>query len=193
MIKQYTGAKAEKTQSGERIPAGGYVAQVKSAEVAEYSWGDVLILHFDIAEGDYKDFYAKEYRANQNEDKKWKGNVRINIPSEGNQYFESQQRTFNNLIYAFEDSNSGYHFNWDEATLKGKKIGVLIRNKEFEKEDGSTGWWSEPFAVTDVDTIKNGKFKMPKDKELANKKSTPAPTMSSKIDFEEITDNDLPF
>jgi hypothetical protein len=168
MIKQYNGAKAEKTITSAPLPAGGYVAKIMAAEVKSYDWGDQLIVSFDILEGEHKDHFAKEYRANVNEDKKWKGNYRARIPDESNQYFSSQQRTFNNFIYALEASNPGYHFDWDETKLKGKVIGVLIRDKEWAYE-GKTGWTTECCAVTEADAIRKNEFKTPRAKPLANK------------------------
>lgn len=194
-MKQFSGFKAEKTFSGEALPVGGYVAKVMGAKVEEYSWGEVLVISFDIAEGDYKDFFSKQYRANPNDDKKWKGNFRLNVPNESNQYFDSQKRAFNNCMWSFEESNKGYHWDWDENKLKGKIIGVLFRNKEFEKTDGTTGWFSECCSVTDATSIREGNFKMPKDKPLANKPAPQTTQTSSapNADFEEIGDEDLPF
>jgi hypothetical protein len=201
MIKQYNGAKAEKTSVSKPLPAGGYVARIMGADVVSYDWGDQLVISIDVAEGEYKEHFAKDYRSNTNEDKKWKGLYRIRIPDEDNQYFASQQRSFNNLIYALEASNSGYHFDWDEKKLKNKMIGVLYRDKEWEYE-GKTGWTTECCAVLDVDAIRAGDFKMPKAKPLANK-----PVMSGNgvpmlqnfanagmPSYEEVTgDDDLPF
>ena len=176
--------------SSEPLPAGGYVAKIMNAEVKEYSWGEVLVISFDIAEGEYKDFFATQYRENTNEDKKWKGNFRLTVPQEGNQYFDSQKRTFGNCLACIEESNSGYNWDWNETALKGKIVGVLFRNKEWEM-DGSTGWTTECCTFTTADDVRNGKFKMPKDKPLKNK---PVETKPVTIDFEEITDNeDLPF
>ena len=63
--------------ANEPLPAGGYVAKVLTAIVEDYSWGEVLVISFDIAEGEYKDFFSKQYRENTREDKKWKGNFRL--------------------------------------------------------------------------------------------------------------------
>lgn len=172
------------------LPVGGYVAKIMNAEVKEYSWGDVLVVSFDIAEGEYKDFFANQYKANTNEDKKWKGNFRINVPQEGNQWFDSQKRTFGNAIACIEESNNGYHWDWDEAKLKGKLVGVLFRNFEWEM-NGNTGWSTECCTFTSVDDIRNNKFKMPKNKPLKNK---PVETKPSSVGFEAIDDfDDLPF
>lgn len=192
-MKAYEGYKAEKSFTNEALPAGGYVAKIMGTKIEEYSWGDVFIISFDILEGEYKDFFANQYRANTDENKKWKGNYRLNIPSEKSKYPESDKKRFNNAMWAVEESNKGYHWDWNENTLKDKKIGVMFRNKEFEKNDGTTGWFSECCSVIDIESIKNGKFKTPKDKPLSNKTNNTVERNISNSDFEEIPDEDLPF
>lgn len=193
MIRQYSGMKAEKMTSSNPLPAGGYVAIIKRAEVINYDWGQVLELSFDIAEGEHKDFFAKQYRSDTREDKKWKGKHRLTIPVEGTQYFESNQRTFNNFIFALEDSNKGYYFDWDETKIKDKIIGVLFRNKEWEWQ-GKSGWTTECGAITDAQSIKNGDFKPLADKPL---KGSTASNNTSSSGFTEMPlledDDDLPF
>ena len=161
-----------------------------NAEVKEYSWGEVLVISFDIAEGEYKDFFATQYRENTNEDKKWKGNFRLTVPQEGNQWYDSQKKTFGNCLACIEESNSGYHWDWDESALEGKMVGVLFRNFEWEMDDGRSGWSTECCTFTTVDDVRNNKFKMPKDKPLKNK---PVATTNT-ADFTEFDDSDdLPF
>ena len=84
-----------------------------------------------------------------------------------------------------EQSNAGFAWNWDEKTLKGKKIGLLYRNKEWEF-GGKSGWTTEAISADSVDNIREGKFRIPKDKPLANKPAEPT--------FTEIEDEgELPF
>ena len=91
------------------LPAGGYVAKILDAEEKEYSWGSVLVISFDILEGEFKDFFKQNYKANTREDKKWKGVYRLTVPQESNQWYDSQKRTFGNAIACIEESNNGYH------------------------------------------------------------------------------------
>ena len=172
------------------LPAGGYVAIILDAEEKEYSWGSVLVISFDILEGEFKDFFKQNYKANTREDKKWKGVYRLTVPQESNQWYDSQKRTFGNAIACIEESNNGYHWNWDEKTLKGKTVGVLFRNFEYDVE-GNTGWSTECCSLASVEDIREGNFKMPKDKPL-KKKATAMPVAPA-INFEEIDDEDLPF
>ena len=191
MIKSYNGFKPERTTARETLPAGGYVAKIMDATVISYDWGDVLKVDFDVAEGEYKGFFATDYRNNTNDDKKWRGTYRINIPNESNQYFDSQRKSFNNFIACLEETNSGFHFDWDESKLKNKGIGVLFRNKEWEY-NGSTGWTTECCAVTTAKDVREGNFKMPKDKPLKAKAAS-AGTYSASAFAPVEDDSDLPF
>lgn len=192
MIKNYEGQKAEKTVSVNHLPAGGYVAKIVSAKVEDYQWGSVVVVAFDIAEGDFKGFFKKQFDDNPNEDKKWRGVYRLTVPDENSKYFDGNRRTFNNFIYAMEDSNPNYHYDCDEKKFKDKTIGVLFRNREWEM-DGNTGWTTECGAVTDVASIREGKFKPLKDKPLKGKSTTTAPlTNPSPADLID-DDEDIPF
>ncbi|MDE7390183.1 MAG: hypothetical protein K2M82_04500 [Lachnospiraceae bacterium] len=191
MIKQYTGMKAEKTISNIPLPAGGYVAEIINAKVEEYDWGTVVVIAFDIAEGEHKSFFQKQFDSNPNEDKKWKGTYRIIVPDENSKFFQSNQKTFNNFIYALEDSNNGYHYDCDEKKFKGKKLGVIYRDKEWEM-NGNSGWTTECGAVTDITAIRENTFKVLKPKPLKN--STSSPNTSGSPSANDITDDDdLPF
>ncbi len=180
-------------QASEPLPAGGYVARILNAKVEPYSWGEVLVISFDISEGVHKDFFARQFRESQYEDKKWKGNFRLTVPQPGHEYEASQKRTFGNAIWAVEDSNSGYHWDWNEAGLKGKTVGVLFRDKEWEF-DGRNGMTTECCGFISAEDVRKGNFKTPKPKLL--KKPAAAQSSDSGFDlsnFEEIKDDDLPF
>ena len=170
------------------------MADIKAAEEVRYDWGSVVVISFDISEGQYKEFFAKDYRANTNDDKKWRGTYRLNIPKDdGSEKDGWTKKTFNNAIWSLEASNPGYHFDWDEKKFKGKKVGVLFRNKEWEM-NGNTGWTTECCAFTSVEDIRSGNFTIPKDKPLANKSASAsaAPAFGA---FTPVADDegDLPF
>ena len=191
-MKAFNGLEIKKSVSAsEPLPAGGYVAKILNAKVEEYSWGEVLVISFDIAEGEYKDFFSKQYKENTREDKKWKGNFRLTVPNEGNQYFDSQKRTFGNAIWAIEESNPGYHWDWNEAALRGKIVGVLFRNFEWEMDDGRSGWSTECCTFVSVDDVRTGNFKQPKDKPLKRKESYSSNQFSEMVEIDST--EDLPF
>ena len=188
-MKAFNGYKARK-QGGERekLPAGGYVAKIMSAEEVSYSWGSVLLISFDIAEGEYKDFFRKDYQENANEDKKWRGTYRLRIPKDdGSEKDGWTKNIFGGAMWAVEESNQGYAWNWDDKILKGKMVGVLFRNKEWEM-NGNTGWTTECCKLESVEDIRNGKFRMPKDKPLDNK--TESSNASDFVPNIEMDDNE---
>lgn len=190
-MKAFNGLEIKKSVSAsEPLPAGGYVAKILNAKVEEYSWGEVLVISFDIAEGEYNDFFSKQYKENTREDKKWKGNFRLTVPNEGNQYFEIQKRTFGNAIWAIEESNPSFRWAWDENALKGKMVGVLFRNYEYDV-DGRQGWSTECCTFVSVEDVRTGNFKQPKDKPLRNKSANNA-TANSFVSLDDIDDS-LPF
>ena len=191
MIKQYNGAKAERRTSRDPLPAGGYVAKILDAKVQSYTFGDMLVLSFDIAEGEHKDFFKKDYAANQNEDKKWRGTFRIGIPKDdGSEKDAWSKAAFNDMIAVFE-ADSGFHWDWDETKLKGRIIGVLFRNREWEWE-GRQGWTTECCALTTATEIRNGDFKQPKDKPLKAKSATATSSGFKSFETDE-DDGELPF
>lgn len=171
-MKPISGLEIKKNvAAGEPLPAGGYVANIINAQVMNYSWGDVLVISFDIVEGEYKGFFSKQYNEDTREDKKWRGNYRLTIPQEKNKWFESQKRTFGNALACIEESNPGYHWNWDESSLLGMSVGVLIRDYEYDI-NGRTGWSTEACALASAQDIREKRFRQPKAKPLKNKPVT---------------------
>lgn len=170
--------KVEPNKGREIIPAGGYVAKIKAANVEATDYGDKLVIYFDICEGDLRGFFQADYDAQTQEDKKWRGIYRMYLPKEdGSERDGWSKRTLGNVIWAIEASNKGFHYDWDEVKLKDKTVGVLFRNKEWEMDtsDGyKTGWTTECCAMADADSIRKNKYKMPKEKPLLNKKGPAA-------------------
>lgn len=174
------------------LPAGGYIVKILNAEIKTYGKPeetfDKLEISIDITDGEFKDFYANDYRSQIQEDKKWKGMLRQYTPKDdGSEKDEWTKSSLKALTDAIEESNTGYHWDWNEVGLKGKVVGCLFRSEEWEY-DGKEGWKTQPFKFLPVDAIKSGKFKMPKEKPIKGKvASQPAPV------YEEIADSDLPF
>lgn len=189
-MKAYNGAKAEKAAGAREIlPAGGYVCEIKNAKVEEYSGGfSNLVLAIEVVEGEYAGFFKKDFDNNTREDKKWRGRYAISIPrDDGSDMDAWTKRTFNNFIWAVQESNSGYVWDWDEKKLKGKKLGVLYRNREWEY-NGNTGWTTEAAGSASVEDIRSGSFRPLKDKPLKNR---PVPQTATE---ETVDDEDsLPF
>lgn len=192
MIPRYNGAQAQKMTSGAALPAGGYVAQIQGARVENYSWGDMLVIAYDVTEGKHANHFRKQFDENTDPNRKWKGTFRLTIPNEKSKYFSSEKRTFNNFIFVLEQSNPGFHFDWEESHLKGKFFGALVRNKEFLNDKSEKISTTECGGCTDIQSIRDGSFTPLKDKLLKeDTTSANAQTTGAADIFDD--DDDLPF
>ena len=137
-MKQYEGFKSE--ASGKKypmLPAGTYVAGIKNVKIDGDEPDQQLVLRLDIIEGEYAGYYTKRYENDsqgagydQQYQAKYKGDLRIQVPNPDNtkrSHPEWDVRTFNNAIYCIEQSNPGYKWDWDEKKLKGKTVGINVR------------------------------------------------------------------
>ena len=111
----------------ENLPAGGYVCTIMKCveEKNRNNNGTHLTIQFDVAEGEYKDWFAKDWKNQTREDKFWHGVINQNIPDETSPKYDTQCGFFKRFTNAVEASNPGYHWDWNEAGLKGKKIGIM--------------------------------------------------------------------
>ena len=168
-MKKYD-VKPEKPSGGkETLPAGGYVCQIMNAKVEDGDWGSTLVIAHDVCEGEYKDIFKRDYENNTREDKKWRGTFRLRLPKDdGSEQDTWKKRSLSNFLWAIEQSNPGFSFDWDEKKLKGKKIGLLYRNKEWAYND-RTGWTTEAAGTESIENIREGKFRALKDKALPQK------------------------
>lgn len=176
-----------------QLPVGAYECRIISAKVVDYTdknTGELLFqrleIAFDISSGDFKGYYQDDFNTQQGEDKKWKGVLRQYLPKDdGSDKDEWTKSTLKAMINAFEDSNPGFHFDWDEAKLNGKAVGVLFRNEQWVMQ-GRDGWKAQPFKAISIDAVREGTFKLPKDK--PHKDAPPAGGFSEIKD-----DDDVPF
>lgn len=180
-----------------QLPVGAYICRILKAEEKVYNsskgeWHK-LEISFDISEGEHKDFYANDYKAQTGEDKKWKGVMRMNIPTDdGSEADGWAKRSFKTNILAIEDSNSGYHWDWNESQLKGKTVGIVFRSEEWEY-NGKRGWRTAPFKMVPAADVKSGNIKIPDPKPLNGKAASQASTAADLSDFVEVASADLPF
>lgn len=150
----------------EQLPRGGYVCRIIGAKVIENSYGQSIKVAYDIEEGEHKAYFQRKYDANTNEDRKWPGVYLLNVPADdGSERDGWTKRRFKTFIEALEASNDGYHFDWDETKFKGKLIGFVMNFRQYEIE-GRVGFAPNPAMSTSIDAIREGRFKVPKDKLL---------------------------
>lgn len=141
-----------------KLPEGAYICKVLGVryENGVNNAQDRIILQFDIAEGEYKDFFKKQYEGNSDEDKKWKGKVNIFIPKDdGTEQDNWTKRTFAGWTNAIEESNPGYSWDWDETKWKGKILGIVF-GITGTKINGKSVTYTEARFATSVQKIKDG-------------------------------------
>ena len=130
-FKGYDEAKQSAQAAGgsSKLPKGAYVCKVlgvKATEAVDGRSGFIQI-QFDIAEGEYKGFFKKQYDENTREDKKYKGKATIYLPKDDGSEQDGWTKTaFARWTNAFEESNNGYSWDWDEKKWKDKLIGIVF-------------------------------------------------------------------
>lgn len=191
---------AAKRQGGEKLPVGAYVCQIKNVQYVNGEDGksDRIDILFDITEGDFTDFFKKQYEANTAEDKKWKGRKSIYVPKDdGSDKDEWTKNSFAKWTNAFEDSNDGYKWDWKESKWKGLTVGIVFGETGTVIE-GREIVYTEPRFGIDVKKVRNGSA--PKAKFVAKNGYTGTKqnnsTTSSDNDFmaiPETTEEEIPF
>lgn len=129
--------KAGRRKTFAQLPKGAYVVKILSAKEDKWPSGDAYLkIAFDIAEGEYKGFYNKQYDSMRasSEDAKWPFDAvyNLNVPTDNSpDYVRVNYDTF---FADLEDSNNGYVFDGDPKKLAGKLIGGKFANKQTEKD-----------------------------------------------------------
>ena len=116
------------------LPIGAYECIIKDARIHtnKENGKETLKVSVDIASGEYKDYFQKRYDNNNNSDKKWDNNAVRYLAFQGDNV-----SYFKGFITCVENSNVGYKWNWDETSLKNKKICGIFQYEEYQKLDGS--------------------------------------------------------
>ena len=179
------------------LPAGGYVCKIQGAKIRTFDGKngsfERLEVAVDIVEGEYKDHFRRDFDSQNTEDKKWRGVLRLYVPSgDGSDQDNWSAAKLKRFVNDVEDSNPGYHWDWEESKLKGKLVGLTFRREEWEY-NGKTGWKTNPFQAYTVEDIRQNKFQMPKDKPLKGKDSTSTAQPKFEDVVETAVDDDLPF
>lgn len=192
-MKQFKGYGRMEQYEYEALPKGAYIIKLLSIkeESNKNGNGTHLKIAFDIAEGEYAGFYKRAFENDTREDKKWPadGQLVISAPEDNSEQWIVDN--FNKFMTAVEDSNEGYHWNWDENTLKNKIVGAkfCIEQSEYDGKiyDHTRAKW---FIA--AEKVRSGKFgKLPNDKLISTKPSTGSNDFVNIPD--DVTDEELPF
>ena len=144
----------------ETLPAGGYKCLIKKVVCEKTQAGkEYLKIEFDIAEGEYKDFYQKKFANDARPEPKWSGIW--TVFTEGYNPGTTNPK-FKGLITSVEASNTGFKFNFNEQELVNKKVGLVFREEEFEGQDGQLHTSVKPFFAVSYDKAEEAKIPAPK-------------------------------
>ena len=174
-----------------RLKADGYICIILACKQEQSNSGKkMLVVNFDIAEGDFKGFYMDRYknapRDNNNPvEPKWQGKYYIVLEGEG---YEGRLKAFTTSI---EESNAGYTWDWNEENLKGKLFGGIFREEEYVY-NGEIRSNVKLWQIRSTKTIREGNFEVPRKKELPEDEKK-ANNASLDATFIPVTDDNLPF
>lgn len=148
------------------LPAGCYICIIKQVSMVQSQKGrDQIAVLFDIAEGEQKGFYDRQFKAArlQDPEAKWKG-VHKQIMDGSSLPF------FKGMMTSIERSNPGFSFPWgqkdNEKTLVGKKFGAIMGREEFLTSGGEKRMATKIAQIRSIDGLKDAK--VPEDKLLGD-------------------------
>lgn len=176
--KAYRDAEAS-TGEMRRLPAGGYIVKITAVE--DVTDKEYLRIVFDVAEGQFKAFYA-------------------NVDAEHNyrcsfirSYKEKALGMFKGFLKSVDESNGTEYEpkaekGFDEQQLVGKVVGLIVSYEEYRTNRGEIG--QRMVANTrPVTTIRDGRFTVPELKKLGDAQASNSPVKG----FEQVNEADLPF
>lgn len=195
-MKQYNGFKSEASGSAmPQLPAGAYVAGIKNVKIEGTEPDQQLILRLDIIEGEWAGYYTKRYNRDSQGggryEPKYKGDFRVQIPNDDNtrrEHPEWDVRAFNNLVFCVENSNPGYKWDWDEKKLKGKTIGINVRDAVY---NGNA--YTQIGRLEVADDVRKGLVKPMKPKSDGSALPQTAPEAADPRGFTPVETEELPF
>ena len=176
-------AEVQEAGDSKRLPAGGYVC--KYTKVEDKAEKNYLYMEFDIAEGEYKGYFADlEERAGF-----WAGKCYRS-------YTEKALPMFKRMCSAVTKSNKSFIFDGnkycDESTLVGKLVGIVLGEEEYTGNDGSLKTRLYVVREISIEDLKAGKFKVPPLKK-ADDSNNSSPSDDGFMNIPKDADEETPF
>ena len=176
-----------------QLPKGAYVLRILNAKEDTWQSGDPCIkIAFDIAEGEYMNFYKKIFENMKSEDKSWPFDAVFTLSVPTDKSKDYVWTNWNTFFADLEDSNDGFVFKGDLKALKGRLIGGLFRIRQSEK-NGNVYDHTEMYWSASVDDVRSGNYgRLPKDK-LVTPSGSSAPGPDDFMYLPEDSDDEMPF
>ena len=132
----------------ERPAPGGYVAMIVQVDLEKEK--QYIRLYLDIMEGQFAHYYEQMYDRLDF----W---ALTNIRS----FKPKALPFFKQMVTAVSESNGGFEWTGDEQALVEKYVGIILKNEQYAKNDGTLGMRLVVDRFTSVDKIRKGDFKVP--------------------------------
>ena len=196
MKAKYAGYEAKKSGGFiELPPVGAYVGVIQGVKIEPTfdKTHDQIVLLLDITEGEYANRYTEQYNDAKErfDNAKSKGVLRITVPEEDDPEDKAWiRRVFEGNLWAVEQSNPGYAWDWEEKKLKGKKVGFSVRKRlyTYDNKDRET---TEIARLESIEEVKAGKVKPMNPRDTRTNKTDDNGTDSS---YEDVTGSvEVPF
>jgi len=183
----------KRTGGNELPPKGAYVAEIQAVRYLSKEKDNVprdrIELFMDIIEGEYAGRFRQVYddqKERFGENVTYKAIFRMSIPVEGEENYDSILNSLQSNLWCVEQSNPGYHWAWDEKTLKGKKVGISLR-KRFYTYNGKDRETVEIARLETIDDVRNGKCRPAKDRDQREKKDDTAEDSTDGSNFTDVS------
>lgn len=176
-MKGYSGFQAQRNEGSYLTvpPVGAYEGVIQKARYIEgdANHADVIELFCDITDGEYKGRYMElftDQKERFGDNVQYKGLYRLYVPTENDEAWK--KKNFEHDIWAVEDSNHGFHFDWDkpESQLDGKKICLNVRTRLYTY-NGENRETTEIGRFESINDLKAGKVKELKQNDKREKKN----------------------
>jgi len=189
--KDYEQATAADGRSIRMLPPGGYVCQIKAAAVNERNGKKRLEILYDVFEGEYKDFFTKQYQTgfDKGYDPQWRGVYGVNVLTNAG----NTNPFFKGLLTAVQKTNPNAQLiqggTLNEGAMKNCVVGLLIREEEYIGNDKKKHTTTRASMAVDAARIRSGDFTVPEPKRV----SEPAANTAGFTEVPAGTDDGLPF
>ena len=163
MKPTYSGYEGKNTRGGVYLPpVGQYIAEIQGVHMDKSydKTHDEIVLMIEITEGEFAGQYHKVFE-NQKErfggDVKYKGVFKLRPPIDEDEPWVKNK--FEANLWCVQESNQGYVWDWDENKLKGKKIGINVRENNYTGNDGKPKTTTEIGQLETIEDVRDGKCK----------------------------------
>lgn len=174
-------------------PVGAYVAEIQAVRYLSKEKDGVprdrIELFMDICEGEYEGRFRKVYDDQVERfgsDVKYKAIFRLIPPIDGEEKFDWYNRKFGENLWCVQESNPGYQWDFKEEKLKGKKVGINLRQYLYTY-NGKDRETVEIAQFETIDDVRNGKCRILKPRDRRENKDESAEESTDGSPFTEVT------